>query len=180
MKTASHVGLVERMVCSLSPRPKSDRGAVLDGLTLPLREHSIPFFPQVGASVAAGASSNGRSVVMRRQPCVEKPISMPTVLVRTCADDPDTHGPDVRSALQHLVLADEHLAVLETPPRCDVLYRKDDLLDEEVSAIFGVEREQAELLALCFRGRTFAAHRAEGWLLERGFRPLLFLEAAVS
>jgi hypothetical protein len=91
--------------------------------------------------------------------------------VRTCADVA------WRETVGRFVLADEHLALLEGPPRFERLYRKDDLLDEEVSAIFGLEQEQAELLALCFRARTFKPGQAETWLRERGFHPVLFLGA---
>jgi hypothetical protein len=115
---------------------------------------------------------------MRQQLRNENPVSGPPSRQRPSATEAAGESPEVCSALGRLVLADEHLAVLETPAPCDALYRKDDLLDEEVSAIFGVEREQAELLALCFRGRTFPADRAERWLVERGFQPLLFVEAA--
>jgi len=115
---------------------------------------------------------------MRQQLRVEQSTPPSSIKVLQPENDPGGDCVDVRSGLRQFILADEHLALLETPSRCDALYRKDDLLDEEVSAIFGVECERAELLALCFRGRTFAADRAESWLLERGFRPLLFLEAA--
>jgi len=78
---------------------------------------------------------------------------------------------------RRLIDSDEHVAILERLPRGAALARKDDLLADEVAAIFGLDSGRAELLALCFRARSFDAGRAEAWLRERGFRPVLFVQA---
>jgi len=51
------------------------------------------------------------------------------------------------------------------------------LFDEGVATVFGVRRGQAEPQAFCFRVDKFSPRHAQDWLRQRGFSPLLFLEA---
>jgi hypothetical protein len=55
------------------------------------------------------------------------------------------------------------------------LRRWDDLLDKGVAGVFGLAGEEAKLLALAFHAKEFTPARAETWLAERGFKPLLFI-----
>ncbi|HLN28576.1 MAG TPA: hypothetical protein VK395_12610 [Gemmataceae bacterium] len=75
----------------------------------------------------------------------------------------------------HFVPNEEHVAVLGTGSRFDLLRRKDDFLDEGVAALFDLASGKAELLALSFQTGKFTPARATTWLAERGFKPLLFV-----
>ena len=68
----------------------------------------------------------------------------------------------------------EHVALLVNLPRFGLLRRWDDLFDEGVAGVFGLESEEAELLALSFHAQKFTPARAATWLTERGFKPLFF------
>jgi hypothetical protein len=71
----------------------------------------------------------------------------------------------------------EHVAVLQEAGGHDQLRRQDDLLDEGVSAVFGVQAGEADLHALCFDPGRFTAEQARRWLRDRGFEPRLFWAA---
>lgn len=78
--------------------------------------------------------------------------------------------------LAHLISKDEHVALLvNSAAKFNLLRRKHDLLDEGVSAVFGLGSGEAELLALSFHARKFTPVGAATWLAERGFKPLLFV-----
>jgi len=78
----------------------------------------------------------------------------------------------------HLVLGEEHVALLTVPVRSNRLRRKDDLLDDGVAAIFRWAGADAELLGICFEVGQFTVGQAAQWLAERGFTPLLFVPNA--
>jgi hypothetical protein len=89
-------------------------------------------------------------------------------------------GPDESSLarlvqLAHLRCGEEHVALLVDLRRFGMLRRWDDLLDDDVAAIFGLAGGEAELLALSFHAWTFTLDRAASWLAGRGFKPLLFV-----
>jgi hypothetical protein len=77
--------------------------------------------------------------------------------------------------LAHLGSGEKHFALLVDLRRVGLLRRWDDLLDEDVAAIFGLASGKAELLALSFHAWTFTPDRAASWLAERDFKPLLFV-----
>jgi len=77
--------------------------------------------------------------------------------------------------LAHLRSGEEHVALLVDLRRFGLLRRWDDLLDEDVAAIFGLTNGDAELLALSFHAWTFTPDKAASWLAGRGFKPLLFV-----
>jgi hypothetical protein len=70
---------------------------------------------------------------------------------------------------------EEHVALLVDLRRFASLRRWDDLLDKGVAGVFSLASEEAKLLALSFHAEEFTPARAEAWLAERGFKPLLFL-----
>jgi anti-anti-sigma factor len=70
--------------------------------------------------------------------------------------------------------AGEHAALLQDPDRFDSLHRRDHYLDEGVGAVYGMRLGETEVQALCFRPGAFTPARAETWLREHGFEPLLF------
>jgi hypothetical protein len=72
---------------------------------------------------------------------------------------------------------EEHAAVLREAGGYELLRRRDDLLDEGVSAVFGVRLGEAELHALHFDAGRFTAEQARQWLLAFGLQPLLFRAA---
>lgn len=82
--------------------------------------------------------------------------------------------PEARS-FAYLVSDEEHVALLGTLGKFDLLRRKDDLLAEGVAALFGLAGGEAELLGLGFHSRRFTPSQAVHWLAERGFTPLLFV-----
>lgn len=59
-----------------------------------------------------------------------------------------------------------------------LLRRKDDLLDEGVSAVFGFHLGEAELQAICFDAGRFTAGQAREWLQTREFQPSRFRTAS--
>ena len=65
--------------------------------------------------------------------------------------------------------ADEYIVVLVNARRFDRLLRKDDFLDEGVSAIFGLAGAEAELLSLSFQAGKFTPSQVAAWLAERRF-----------
>jgi hypothetical protein len=65
-----------------------------------------------------------------------------------------------------------HIAVFEPLDRFDSLRRIDDLLDEGVHTVFGIQGEEATLHALIFQADRFSVAAALRWLKERGLRPL--------
>src|SRR6516162_7142760 len=65
--------------------------------------------------------------------------------------------------------ADEYLVVLVNARRFDRLLRKDEFLDEGVSAVFGVAGAEAELLCLSFQAGKFTPSQVAAWLAERRF-----------
>jgi len=71
----------------------------------------------------------------------------------------------------------EHAAILARADDFESLHRKDDFFDDGVATVFGVRRGQAEPQAFCFQAGKFSPPQAHAWLRERGFLPLLFLEA---
>jgi hypothetical protein len=74
------------------------------------------------------------------------------------------------------VASDEHTARLADPGRFDSLHRKDDFFDDGIGTIFGVRQGTAELQSFCFRPSRLTPTRAQRWLRERGFAPLLFVK----
>jgi hypothetical protein len=72
---------------------------------------------------------------------------------------------------------DEHIAILCPARECDILCRKDDLLDEGVAVVFSVRGGEAVPLALCFRAGRFTPAEADDWLRQWGFEVLLLAEA---
>ena len=74
----------------------------------------------------------------------------------------------------HLDSGEEHFARLVDLRTFGLLRRWDDLFDEGVAGVFGLESEEAELLALSFHAQKFTPARAATWLTERGFKPLFF------
>lgn len=69
----------------------------------------------------------------------------------------------------------EHVALLvDSAATFELLRRWDDLFDDGVAAIFGIEGSEAELLAFAFHGSKFSPGAAAHWLVERGFKPLAF------
>jgi hypothetical protein len=85
-----------------------------------------------------------------------------------------------RKAGEEIVIGgsgDDHVAVLQEAGGYDVLRRKDDLLDEGVSAVFGIRLGEADLQALCFDTGRFTARQAREWLLNSGLEPRHFLAA---
>ena len=66
---------------------------------------------------------------------------------------------------------DEYLVVLRSANRFDRLLRKDDFLDEGVSAVFGLAGEEAELLSLSFQAGKFTPDQVAEWLTERRLTP---------
>jgi len=90
------------------------------------------------------------------------------------------HGPGesklaIPVQLAQLGSGEEHVALLVDLHGFGLLRRWDDLLDEDVAAIFGLASGEAELLALSFHARKFTPDIAASWLAERGFKPLLFI-----
>ena len=86
------------------------------------------------------------------------------------------HGPGesrlaIPVQLAHLGSGEEHVALLVDLRRFGLLRRWDDLLDEDVAAIFGLASGEAELLALSFHAGKFTSDRAVSWLAGRGFKP---------
>jgi hypothetical protein len=69
--------------------------------------------------------------------------------------------------LPPLAATDEYVVVLVNPGLFDRLLRKDDLLDEGVSAVFGLAGAQAELLSLSFHPAKFTPSQVAAWLSER-------------
>jgi hypothetical protein len=65
-----------------------------------------------------------------------------------------------------------HIAVFEPLDRFDSLRRIDDLLDEGVHTVFGIQGEEATLHALIFQANRFSVPAALRWLKERGLRPM--------
>jgi hypothetical protein len=63
---------------------------------------------------------------------------------------------------------EDHVAVLQEAGGYDLLRRKDDLLDEGVSAVFGIRLGEPGLQALCFDAGRFTATQAREWLLAWG------------
>ena len=63
----------------------------------------------------------------------------------------------------------EYLVVLGSASRFDRLLRKDEFLDEGVSAIFGLAGAEAELLSLSFQAGKFTPSQVAAWLAERRF-----------
>jgi hypothetical protein len=66
----------------------------------------------------------------------------------------------------------EHVALLVDLRGFRWLRRWDDLFDEGVAAIFGINGAEAELVALCFRAMTYTTAEVARWLAERCFVPL--------
>ncbi len=73
---------------------------------------------------------------------------------------------------------EEHVALLADAHAFSLLERWDNLLDEGVAAVFDLASGEAKLLALSFHPRKFTPPRAETWLAERSFRPMLFLSSS--
>lgn len=72
--------------------------------------------------------------------------------------------------------SEEHAAIRADD--FEFLHRKEDLFDDGVATVFGVRRGRAEPQAFCFRAGKFSPREARDWLRERGFSPLLFVDAA--
>jgi hypothetical protein len=92
---------------------------------------------------------------------------------------PRDHSPPLRRQGRALLLFpdQEHEAVLEEVGKPDQLRRKDDLLDEGVSAVFGIRLGEAGLHALRFDAGRFTAEQARTWLRDRGLEARLFRAA---
>jgi len=91
-------------------------------------------------------------------------------------DSPTAH---CRRILNHIVGPDEeHVALLASLGKFDLLRRKGDLLDEGVAAVFGLANGAAELLGLCFHAEKFTPAEVAKWLTERGFAPLIIVPNA--
>ena len=74
--------------------------------------------------------------------------------------------PQAAAALTPLCdLATEHVAVLRPAGHFPVLRRRDDLLDEGVHAVFGLDGDDAALQAVCFRPDLFNPAAACRWNL---------------
>ena len=91
-----------------------------------------------------------------------------------------THCRGERKLTISILLSDlgsdeEHVALLVESRRFGLFRRKDDLLAEGVSAVFGLADGEADLLALCFHGERFTPADTATWLVERGFTSLLFI-----
>jgi hypothetical protein len=71
----------------------------------------------------------------------------------------------------------DHTALLQEAGQYESLHRKDGLLDEGVSAVFGIRRGEADLQALCFDPARFTPQQAREWLLDHGLTPRLFYPA---
>jgi hypothetical protein len=71
----------------------------------------------------------------------------------------------------------EHIAILSPARECDILCRKDDLLDEGVAVVFAIRGGEAIPVALCFQAGRFTPAEADAWLQERAFDVLLVAEA---
>jgi CheY-like chemotaxis protein len=72
----------------------------------------------------------------------------------------------------------EHAAIVARADHFEFLQRKDDLFADGVATVFGVRHGHAEPQAFCFQAGMFSPRQAHDWLRERGFLPLLFLEAS--
>jgi len=93
---------------------------------------------------------------------------------------PTAHCPGERSRnildhFAHLGTDEEHVALVATFGKFDLLRRNGDLLDESVAAVFGLAGAEAELLGLCFHAGKFTPAQAAQWLAGRGIAPLDFV-----
>lgn len=72
-------------------------------------------------------------------------------------------APALLDYLAHVISPDEFLVVLANAGRFDRLLRKDDLLDEGVTAVFRWAGAEAELVGLCFHvGNSALARQRTG------------------
>ena len=90
-------------------------------------------------------------------------------------DRPGERNLSILVKLAFVAPDEEHVALLVESHRFDLFRRKDDLLAEGVAAVFGITGRDAVLLALGFHGEKFTPDDAANWLVERGFKPLLFI-----
>jgi hypothetical protein len=73
--------------------------------------------------------------------------------------------------LPPLASTDEYLVVLVNAGRFERLLRKDDLLDDGVAAVFGLDGKEAQLLSLSFHAGKFTPTQVAAWLAERKIIP---------
>jgi hypothetical protein len=74
-------------------------------------------------------------------------------------------------ALSPFASTDEYLVILMNASRFDRLLRKDNLLDEGVSTVFGLTGAEAELLSLSFHTGRFTPAQITAWFAERKITP---------
>jgi hypothetical protein len=89
-------------------------------------------------------------------------------------------GEMVLALLIHLAHAaeGEYVALLGNPGRFASFRRRDDLFDDGVAALFGLEGADAELLGFSFHAGKFTAAEAATWMNERAFTRRLFVSNA--
>lgn len=75
----------------------------------------------------------------------------------------------------HQLPEEEHFAVLKYFGVFDVFLRRGDLLDDGVTALFGLLGTEADLLGLWFRADQFTVAEAVEWLAERRLTAVQFI-----